>query len=236
MMKRNLFYFFSAIILLGFQLMTISIVQASPIDVTTLYPTDDAYIRVDKPDLTGDVEDMYTMYSITEGDHGYYIQFTLVKFDLSGFTNIAAATFRIFDEISSIGSSTTFTTSIKPVTKQWYEDTVTYNNIVGGAFGSTVASKVLTNSDGQTWLEYTVTGLAQGWAASPSTNYGVSIGAGSDDVMAINFVIFASKEQASYSPELVVTYGIPEMPVTSLAPILLLTGAIYFVLLRLRQK
>ncbi len=163
-------------------------------DQDTLYPTDDADVWQDVPDLNRGTEQNFQVACISTGDW----RFVLIKFDLSAYSGatINNATIRLM-VFMSFGAFPTDDVYIVTNDADWDESTVTWNNKPGfDEFTYITAPSIFD------WWEIDVTDWVQDIVDGTDPNYGFQI-----ILDNTNYAGFTMRtKEGTISPELVLEY------------------------------
>ncbi len=163
-------------------------------DQDTLYPTDDADVWQDVPDLNRGTEQNFQVGCISTGDW----RNVLIKFDLSAYSGatIINATIRLM-VFASYGDFPTDEIYICTNGTDWDELTVTWNNKPGLAEFNPITAPSIFD-----WWEIDVTGWVQDIVDGTDPNYGFQII--KDDTDYAGFTM--RTKEGTISPELVLEY------------------------------
>lgn len=165
-----------------------------------LYPTDDAYTRQDNPNAN-----INGVVSAVEGTDGIGIWNNFHKWDLSSIPDVATITAATMYIYQYQGSGTLSSASTYLCDADFVESTITYNNqpSTSGASFHTWDFKAngWHNDSGD------ILTTAQGWKATPATNYGITIRCAQGRAE-----FYTTEIGVGVSPYLKITYTITTAP------------------------
>ncbi len=163
-------------------------------DQNTLYPTDDADVWMDVPDLNRGTQQNFQVGCIATEDW----RNVLIKFDLSAYSGatINTATIRLM-VFASYGDFPTDKINIATNDADWDELTVTWNNKPYFA-----AAKPITAPSTFDWWEIDVTGWVQDIVNGTDPNYGFQIFQDDSDYAGFTMIT----KEGTTSPELVLDF------------------------------
>lgn len=186
-----------------------------PDTVVTLSPVADVDINKNIPTTNfGGYPDLYL-------SNGYEAH-PLLQFDLSGIApgkTVKSATLRLYfqaltiNAVAATKTSKALTLNVHTVTKAWQELQATWRRrlsgtnwtVQGGDYNSSATATMSLAKDSVpgVWLEFDVKTLAQEWVDGVTANNGLILVL---PTTSTEELIFASREAASNTPQLVVTY------------------------------
>ncbi len=178
-------------------------------DVETIYPTDDAHIRQDYPDITeGDATGMNVRnIGSIGGTWNALIKFNLSSISIPQNAIIKSAFLKCFYYAYKDNNPAGRLFNLYKITDEWNEETVTWNNRPSFSTQPSATTPV-PNSPGQ-WMEWDVTIDFEAFIAGSEQNYGWKI---SDDSYwggpDIPITRLTTKEAESQHPYLEINYVI----------------------------
>ncbi|MBN1400940.1 MAG: DNRLRE domain-containing protein [Anaerolineae bacterium] len=167
-----------------------------------IYPSlADADIYSGRPDENGAYySDLWLGYDTVEQD--YLAMRILYRFDLPADVDqasVRSARLRLY-LVNSFDTDVSRICRIYRISSPWEEETVTWNTHPQLAEQHAAASVPDT---GDVWISWDVTTLVRGWLQGAYPNYGLML---IGDETQLNIRVFASREDETYPPELVIEY------------------------------
>jgi len=186
--------------------------------VLSFYPSDDATVQEGAPDAT-DPSSLYLAAGHNEnwmfpqwadGRVRFYLRFDLST--LPADSAVISATLSLYHSGGADYEGCSSSVNFHPVTGNWDESTITWNNCPG--CGASTGS-VSTTTDDQGWVNVDLTAQVAAWAAGGQPNYGLA-GIGPEGTPGL-LRLFLSGE-SGLGPELRVSYGPAPPPTLDVSP------------------
>ncbi len=207
----------SNLILIIVVFLSVNSAQASRA-ITTLYASEDSKIfayNLNPPLYTGTNygSEEFSYLGVNGGGYKYCL---LIKFDLTGITQVGQATLRI-QQADWYYGSTSYTITVHRIYEDWEEMTVTWEN--QPSYNATYEDSQGASSSTFYWYEFDIIDLASFWVDNPSQNYGVFF---NHNIVGGRHANITMRE-SGMAPELVINDTVSEGDLWIVTPLIFLT-------------